>query len=108
MRFAESFDKLIAAFAVAEKSITLKFIDIKKYPIELTDGIGNEIVLMFLNGTFEVLPRNINGPDALRYIGPSIHRISHYAVMPHVLSSHNPGMFKPNIFPEKIRDAFVP
>ena len=75
--YADIFDKMTA------RSFNLGFIDIKKYPISgHGGGIENQIILLYMNGRYEVLPSYITGLDAELYLGYRLSRVTHWGVLP--------------------------
>lgn len=92
-RRSEIKPKLLAAIknAIDEKKLTLtiSILDIKEHPLSELNDVSNPILLIFRNGSFEVIPSGIDSHEIKKYIGVRSLRITHWAALP-LPSIHHP------------------
>lgn len=66
------------------------FLNAKEYPLHETLLIGNQIMVVYKNGKFEVLPSRVNGMGIKDYLGIRYSRIVMWTPMPAVGSAVHP------------------
>ena len=78
----ENFEEVKAKVHEYTLPLTLSFIPISEIPITKTRRIINQIMVMYRNGVFEVLPTNVNGGNVAEYLGLKFSRVTHFCLMP--------------------------
>ena len=76
------FRTLPQKFKEAKININLGFIPVTEHKLEETKHCGNQIMLRYKNGTFEILPLGINGRKIRAYIGIKYSRVTHWTALP--------------------------
>lgn len=79
----------------------LSLININEIPLDKTFGILNQILVMYKNGIFDVLPQGVNGLNIRDYLGFKYSRIVFWTMLP--LKS-SPNHF--NTFPYSLLNRF--
>ena len=75
----------------SENKIIFGMLDVKSNPLHETQGISNQLIILYKSGRFEVLPQNINGYNMKDYLGVRYNRITHWSVLPAPGSPSNPA-----------------
>ena len=60
----------------------LKFLDAKKHDITETMQCRNQVLVVYKNGRFEILPTTIHGQVIKDYLGVQFSRIKYWTVLP--------------------------
>lgn len=66
----------------SEDVFELHFLNIKDHPLAITAECFNQVVVMYRNGKFEILPIKINGEHISTYLGVHYGRIEKWSLMP--------------------------
>jgi hypothetical protein len=61
--------------------LNLSFININEVGLEATSDIPNQVMVMYRNGEFEVLPKGVNGDRIKEYIGFKYTRITYWCML---------------------------
>jgi len=80
---------------------TLSLININEIPLDKTFTMKNQIMVMYKNGTFDVLPQGVNGLNIRDYLGFKYSRIVFWTMLP--LKS-SPNHF--HTFPSSLLNRF--
>lgn len=79
-----------SCFRESKNNINLAFLDAKHHNILDTSMLANQVVVLFRNGRFEVLPVGVNGLAIKDYLGVRFHRIAYWSAFPSIASDLNP------------------
>jgi hypothetical protein len=74
--------RISQAIKDSNSEFNLKFLDAKKHDITQTMSHRNQILVVYKNGRFEVLPTSINGQIIKDYLGVQFTRIKMWAAFP--------------------------
>lgn len=80
--YEEKFRSLRERIDVLKNNINLRFISVNDIPITETEGCINQLVIKYRNGSYDVLPRNINGYRIKDFVGVRYSRIVEWACFP--------------------------
>lgn len=77
----------------SKNNINFGLLENKEHPIDkLTERANNQLLIVFKNGRFEVLPSGISGNKIKDYLGIRFYRIRFWTAMPAAASPLNPVM----------------
>lgn len=81
-RFTSAFNEVKSKSEENKLPLQLSFISIDELSIDKTIGISNQIMVMYRNGEFEVLPKHTNGANVREYLGFKYSRIRFWCLLP--------------------------
>lgn len=85
------FTQMAKQFATEKININLFFKPYTKGDLFGSEGVVNQILVLFDNGKFELLPQGIVGRHADEYLGYKLKRVTHWSPMPSKYSVDNPN-----------------
>lgn len=65
-----------------ENNIMFPLLDIKETPIELTEQCSNQLLVVYANGSYDVLPRKVAGSCVRDYLQVRYGRIVKWGALP--------------------------
>jgi len=92
----------------AKIPFTLSWIHVSELSLDTTHGIKNQIMLMYSNGIFEILPQHVNGKNIIEYVGLRFNRITYWCMLPTISSPNHFHTFHAYLTKQfnKARDVF--
>lgn len=101
--------KIRHAIQDSKDNINFGLLNIIDYPLTLTERCNNQILLVYRNGRFEILPSGVVGARIKDYLGLRYHRIQRWTALPAAGSNDNPATGNhgtPQIMSHKGRDIY--
>lgn len=87
-------------------NINLSFIPISQFNLKDTQGVLNQIVVVYKNGLFEILPRGMVGYRVKEYLGVNFNRVAFWGMLPLRGTEENPLPIRGARGPKQGKDIY--
>lgn len=88
-------------------NINLSFLDVNEFPVKESFALANQVIVVYKNCIYEVLPKGINGDKIKDYLGVKFSRIRFWAPLPIRGADNNPIPIKKILRITKAKDIYT-